>query len=234
MYKEIDETISIDQLLELYPPLQRSIRGNLVLSINGSVTSNGKSKELSSNVDRLIFHHLRAISSYIVVGAKTSILEPYGPVNKYLKYSELRSTLGLEPTPRLAVIASGSRSLTPLSRLGTNANKVLVFTPETNDISDIPKSLDVITVAPDRRFLQHIMEYLKERSEGTILCEGGPTLLSNLIDSNQVDELCLTVAPQLISKDNHTTFAGKVARSISLIAIASDHTHIYLRYRVRE
>ncbi len=233
--KIIDENIAIDQLLELYPPLRgaQSVRGNLVLSINGSVTSKGKSKELSSRVDRVIFHHLRAVSSFIVVGAKTAISEPYGPISSYPNYSEVRSSLGLEPTPKLAVVASDDRSLDALGRLGTMDNKVLVFVPETDIISDSPDSVEIIRVASARTFYEEVVKQLKDRSKGTILCEGGPTLLSQLIDRGQVDELCLTMSPHLISDEDHTPFVGTHAHLLTLQSVVSESNHLYLRYRLK-
>ncbi len=235
MFKEINEKVTIDQLLELYPPLNapQSVRGNLVLSINGSVTSKGKSKELSSSVDRVIFHHLRAVSSFILVGAKTAISEPYGPAGNYPKYLELRSYLGLEPTPKVVVVANATRSLAPLYQLGTKDNKALVFVPNAGIVTDTPESVEIIEIASDRPLYKEVIKHLKERSQGTILCEGGPTLLSQLIDHDQVDELCLTMSPHLISKDDHTPFVSFRAHSPTLHSIATEGTHLYLRYRMK-
>ena len=41
------------------------------------------------------------------------------------------------------------------------------------------------------------------RSRGwtKVLCEGGPTVLGELIDADLVDELCLTIAPVLEAGD---------------------------------
>ena len=84
------------------------------------------------------------------------------------------------------------------------------------------------------------MELVAERSGGLLLCEGGPTLLGELARAGLVDELFLTVAPQLAGRDDAHRRLGLVegfaatpeeAPKLELHSLRRAREHLFLRYR---
>src|SRR5687768_11490552 len=73
----------MDDLFRTYTDAPRPTRpwvlANMVAGIDGSVAIDGRTKEMSSDVDRALFHHLRTLPDVILVGASTVREEGYGP-----------------------------------------------------------------------------------------------------------------------------------------------------------
>jgi len=75
-----------------------------------------------------------------------------------------------------------------------------------------------------------------------ILCEGGPHLIGELLAARLLDELFLTVAPQLAGRDEATqrlalvegtAFAVATAPWAALRSARRSGDHLFLRYRIR-
>jgi riboflavin biosynthesis pyrimidine reductase len=67
-----------------------------------------------------------------------------------------------------------------------------------------------------------------------ILCEGGPTLLDQLIDADVVDEICVTIAPLLAGSQPvgaRTPSQQAVPASLDLRHALLCESYIFLRYR---
>jgi riboflavin biosynthesis pyrimidine reductase len=66
-----------------------------------------------------------------------------------------------------------------------------------------------------------------------VLCEGGPYLLSTLIDADLVDDMCLTVAPYLTGLQPTTpqpTSSLTAPTRLELRHVLTKHGLLYLRY----
>jgi len=68
--------------------------------------------------------------------------------------------------------------------------------------------VDVIAAGTGRVDLALAVDRLTERGLGRILCEGGPHLLAQLAAAGRLDELCLTLSPQLRGGDAMRILAG--------------------------
>jgi riboflavin biosynthesis pyrimidine reductase len=73
-----------------------------------------------------------------------------------------------------------------------------------------------------------------------VLCEGGPHLLGDLVAADIVDELFLTIAPQVIGREKGRLglvegigLAPDEARWQDLVSIKRAEDHLFLRYRRR-
>ena len=62
---------------QIYTINRTGIIANLVIDHSGFTTIDGKSKTLSTSLDRLLFHYLRSQSDIILIGANTARNEPY-------------------------------------------------------------------------------------------------------------------------------------------------------------
>jgi riboflavin biosynthesis pyrimidine reductase len=87
-----------------------------------------------------------------------------------------------------------------------------------------------------------LVALVAERSGGLILCEGGPTLLGDLTRADLLDELFLTIAPQLAGRVDALRRPGLVegfaatpddAPTLLLHSLRRAREHLFVRYSRR-
>jgi riboflavin biosynthesis pyrimidine reductase len=184
----------VDDLESHYaPPDDRHLRMGFVQSLDGAIAVGGKSKGLQSPADLRVFRTLRAVSDAVMVGAGTARHEGYGPVRLTPEGLAWRERTGRDPdVPLIVVSRSGGRGL-DVQRL---APSTIVLTSEAGArVTDVP--FEQVACGIDQVDLAAGMDELAARGYRRIICEGGPTLFSDLLALGLVDELCLTVSPLL-------------------------------------
>jgi riboflavin biosynthesis pyrimidine reductase len=185
--------------LYAYPP-GRWLRGNMVASADGAASLGGVSASLSSDADRQVFGLLRALADVILVGAATVRAEHYGAARRSRLWSHLRA--GRPATPAIAVV-SARLDLDPSSRIFTeappDARTIVITTAQApHDLrAGLARHADVITAGEARVDLSAAVRALADRGHQRMLTEGGPRLLAQLAAAGLLDELCLTIGPQL-------------------------------------
>ena len=77
------------------------------------------------------------------------------------------------------------------------------------------------------------LDTLTERGLGRVLCEGGPSLLAAVAAAGRLDELCLTLAPQLVGGDGPRVLNGPdLGVSLSLAHLLEQDSVLLTRYVV--
>ena len=172
---------------------------NMVTTLDGATTVGGVSGPLGGEADKAVFRAIRSLPDVILVAAGTVTAEGYGPP---------RPGLGGRPAPRLAVITA-ALSIDPLARLFAEAepaNRPFVITAtgaEPERLAALAAvSAEVIVAGEGRVNLREALLALGSRGASIVLCEGGPSLIGQLVVDDLVDELCVTVAPVLASGDS--------------------------------
>lgn len=173
------------------PPRRPWLRANMVHSVDGAATGHdGRTASVNSPVDREVFQLLRRLADVILVGAGTVRAERYGPGG----------------TP--IVIVSG-RGDVPVSARGGEPGAIRLATTAAAPLLDEARQLlgeeHVYVVggaatepAVD---LQELLGLLHDQGLTHVLCEGGATLLGDLLRADLVDELCHTTTPRLLAGD---------------------------------
>ena len=66
-----------------------------------------------------------------------------------------------------------------------------------------------------------------------IHCEGGPSLLGDLVSADLVDECCLTLSPMLLGSRATRMLPNPLADAVQweLVAARLDGSHLFTRYR---
>ena len=101
---------------------------NFAATLDGRITIGGRSGPIGNEVDRELFHELRAQVDAVMVGAGTAGTERYGRIVRDPDRRERRRAAGLEPDP-LAVIVSARLSLGPdLPLLQDESSRVVIIT----------------------------------------------------------------------------------------------------------
>lgn len=209
------------------------LRVNFVSSIDGAVTVDGKSGGLGGDADRRVFDILRTLCDVVVVAAGTVKTEGYGAMIVDAASLEARVAAGLAPQPVFAIV-SGSLDLDPTSDVFAKAPvRPIVFTTESVTPSDaLAKVADVVTCGTKTVDPVAMVAELARRRLTRIHCEGGPSLFGSLLAADVVDELCVTVSPQLVGGDSGRIVKGDVPdpRGMSLAGILRSEDTLLLRY----
>ncbi|MBF6612471.1 MAG: dihydrofolate reductase family protein [Chloroflexi bacterium] len=247
--------------------------GNLVTSLDGVVSlgipGQASGKEISGfNMhDRLLMGILRAAADAVVSGAGTLRASPdhvLTPEHAFPSmegaYRQLRATLGKARVP-LNVVVSGSGDLAPdLSILGGEVPALVVTTEEglrritqpgklskqamTEEVTvDAVESSGPLTA---RAILDAIT---RAGYDGLVLVEGGPHLMASFFAEGCLDEMFLTLSPQVVGRDSSWRPGGHPAnperpglvagRSLAperpawgkLVGVRRAGSHLFLRYK---
>lgn len=204
--------ITLEQLLQddfsnlevTYPwPAGFWIRANFVQSLNGKVTDKSKQLYLSSEKDKSLFRYLRATSDCLLVGRNTIISEPYQNVKISKKYLPLRHTTNLI---KVAIISNSLEF--PDSFFKEFSKKPLLITNEAAAAKNprLAEDVDFVLVGKTQVELSSLPSTLKSLGLKRILCEGGARLVTELANTNLLDEIDLTVASQLLARDEAGLF----------------------------
>jgi len=229
-----EELISGLALAERAPPDRPYVVLDMVASLDGKAVLEGRTRGLSSDTDRAIFHQLRTQADAVMVGAGTVRTERYGRMVKRPDLREKREREGLAPDP-LAVIVSGSLALPPdLPLLQDPESRVLIATGSDAELGDIPASVAYERTGDDLRLL--LARLRAEHGVRSVLCEGGPTLNFHLLGGGLVDELFLAISAQIVGGVAALTIVGGGAfiepASAELVWLAEAEGDLFTRWRL--
>jgi riboflavin-specific deaminase-like protein len=230
-----EELASGLRLHELAPPERPYLGINMVSSLDGKATLDWRTKGLSTEVDRRLFHHLRTQADAVMVGAGTAREERYGRMTKNDELSAKRVAEG-RAAEALAVVVSGRLDLPgDLPLLNEREQAVLIATGSEADLPGLGAHVEYARVGDD---LPRLMAELDERGVRSVLCEGGPTLNSFLFAAGLVDELFLTLNPKVLGGAAALTMvAGRELVEpveLDLVSVAEAEGELYTRWRVRK
>jgi riboflavin biosynthesis pyrimidine reductase len=176
------------------------VRVNFVASADGAVSVGGVSGGLAAPGDRQVFGLLRELADVVVAGSGTVRAENYRGVRTSPELRARRRGRGLTEVPPVAVVTT-TAELEPDAPLFTDtAVPPLLLTtagaaPGARErFGDAAEVLAVgdTDVAPEA-----VLTALARRGLCRVLCEGGPGLFGSFAAAGAVDELCLSLAPQL-------------------------------------
>lgn len=193
------------------PPERPWLLVNMVASLDGAVTIDGRSGGLARPADKAMFSALRGVADVVLAGAGTVRIEHYGPPRPADATRAARVERGQSPAPRLA-IASRSLDLDVTQPMFTEAEAPpLVLTcgaaPPAR-CEALREVAEVIVTGDATVDLAAAMAALHARGVRTIACEGGPHLNGDLLLEDLIDEWALTIAPVLVGADARRSTTG--------------------------
>ena len=207
---------------------------NMVSTLDGKATIDWRTKGLSTELDRRLFHNLRTQADAVMIGAGTARAERYGRMTKTEELREKRVSEGLAPDP-LAVVVSARLDLpADLPLLQTPEQEVVIATGSDAVLQGTTAQLEYLRTGNDLPLLAAKLR--EERGVRSILCEGGPTLNSHLLSAGLVDELFLTLNPKLSGgAAAFTIVAGRELvepAELGLVSVAEGGGDLFTRWRM--
>jgi riboflavin-specific deaminase-like protein len=217
------------------PPDRPYLVLNMVSSLDGKATIDWRTKGLSTELDRQLFHRLRTQADAIMVGAGTVRAERYGRMAKSDELRDARAAEGLAPDPVAVVISARLDLPADLPLLNEPAQRVVIAT---HSDATLPDSAAEVAYERTGDDLQLLMSRLRERyGVRSIVCEGGPTLNSYLFAAGLVDELWLTLNPKVEGGAAALTIVAAKElvdpAELEPVSVAEGDGDLFTRWRVR-
>lgn len=232
------ELSSLDQteLTRWYAPEAADwLRVNFVSSADGAVEVDGDSQALSGEDDMRVFKILRKRCDVLVVGAQTVRTDGYRALRLSADRVAWRRDNGLPDHPVMAVVSRSGR-LDLDTALFTDAPvRPIVIVPadlDANRLKELAAVSDVVATGAGGVDFVDAFEQLRDRGLRQILCEGGPQVFGEITAADLVDELCLTVSPNLAGAASGRITAGPPSplRRMRLAHCLHANGNLLLRY----
>ncbi|MGV0834672.1 pyrimidine reductase family protein [Mycolicibacterium thermoresistibile] len=215
------------------------VRANMIASLDGGATADGKTGAMGGPGDRALFALLRASADVILVGAATVRIENYSGAQLTVAQRQARQRDGQAEVPPIAVVTR-SGDLDPDARLFTRTEvPPLIVTCATNAaavrrrLGTAAEVLDGSGADPDSVDPAVMLRQLADRQLLRVLTEGGPAVLSQLLEHELLDELCLTVAPILLGGTAPRIVSGTEQVHLRMRrthVLTDDDGYLYTRY----
>jgi riboflavin biosynthesis pyrimidine reductase len=201
--------------------------------------------------DRYVMGLLRSLADVVLIGAGTlrdATGDPWSAASIYPPAADALhqrgGRLGLPPEPTTAIVTA--RGDIDPSHAGLNdprqPARLLTTAHGARRIAGRPPADHVsVEVLGEKRVAVDRLVAALLPGPGVLLCEGGPHLLGELLAAGLVDELFLTVAPQVAGRApdaRRPGLAEGVAFSVAqapwwrLAALHRSGSHLFMRYRL--
>jgi len=207
---------------------------NMVETLDGRAALDGDTRGLGGGADRELFHQLRAAADALLVGAGTVRIERYGPATKNAELRAARERNGLEPDQPVVIVSARLLLPSDLPLLQDPDSRVIVATAADHELEGVKAQVTYERVGDDLQLL--LARLRSEHGIRSLLCEGGPTLLSHMLAARLVDELFVSIAPKLAGGgDEPTITQGPVLPepvATELIWLLERDSELFGRWRV--
>jgi riboflavin biosynthesis pyrimidine reductase len=232
--------------------------GNFVSTLDGVVTLGQPGKSGGGDIsgynqhDQMVMGLLRAIADAVIVGSGTLRAAPrHLWTAQYIypaladAYQELRSTLGkTQPPLNVIVTARGEINLNrPVFQSGEVPVLIVTTLQGAERIHEqhLPSAVQVSAVQGTGVLsVRAILEAVNAvRLCDRILVEAGPQLMGDFLAEHYLNELFLTLAPQIAGRDSSVERPGFVVGKLfapehplwgTLISVRRAGSHLFLRY----
>ncbi len=155
---------------------------NMVATADGRAAVNGSAVGIGSPADKHLMRELRAEADVVLHGAGTVRADPLS-ARVPAEMVQIRLSQGLSAQP-----------------LGYESPTVIYVTSD-HRVEVDSKVVEVCHIAS----IEEAIADLQRRGARRILCEGGPTLNTALLQAEKVDEIFLTIAPKILGGEDPLT-----------------------------
>lgn len=212
-----------DELHERYAlpsHTESHVRLVAVSSIDGLAAVNGSSAALTSSGDQRVYRLIKRDADLLLLGAGTIRAEQYGQTALSAPEIARRRANGLPPYPAVAVVTRSldldlSGPLFQPSIGGHSQPRPILIVPAAaaaGASTAIAEAAELLVAGDYNVDLNQAIQLLRQRGHRRIVCEGGPSLAGQLAQADLLDEICVTVTPQLPAVAGPRITAGPAGR----------------------
>ncbi|OPX09043.1 pyrimidine reductase family protein [Mycobacterium sp. AT1] len=215
------------------------VRANMISSLDGGATDDGKAGGLAGPGDRALFARMRQEADVILVGASTVRIENYSGAQMSLAERRERQGRGQTEVPPIAIVTHAA-DFEHDARIFTRTEiPPMIMTcretvPEANArFGSTAEVVDASGSHTDRVDPAVVLAIFAERGLRRVLSEGGPSLISLLTEHDLIDELCVTIAPILVGGTARRIASGSGeahTRMRRCHLLTDDEGYLYTRY----
>jgi riboflavin biosynthesis pyrimidine reductase len=187
---------------------------NMIATADGRATIAGRTGPIANRADYELFHALRERVDAVMVGAETVRVEGYGPM------------------AAAAVLVTRSANVpADVGLLRAPGNRVIVLTPSPDaELPPCPATVEYLR----GELADGVRRLRTELGMRSVLCEGGPLVLGELLRARVVDELHLVVAPKLAAGLAPLTIVTGATldppAELALLSVHESGGYLFLRY----
>lgn len=208
---------------------------NMVSTLDGRAALDGQTRGLSSGMDRTLFHLLRSAGDALLVGAGTLRTERYGEAVKNDELRAVRERHGLDPVQPTVIVSARLLLPSDLPLLQSPGAPVIVATAADHELEGVVADVTYERTGDDLPLL--LARLRAEHGIRSLVCEGGPTLLSHLLAAGLVDELFLSISPRLSGGGDEPTITTGPALAEpadgELVWLCEAGGELFTRWRIR-
>jgi riboflavin biosynthesis pyrimidine reductase len=205
---------------------------NFVESADGRATREGSSRALGSDADLEMLLALRTVADAVLVGPGTIRVEGYGRLCGEERRAR-RVAAGQPPDPPLVIFGRRFDIPWDASLFAAAGQPVLIYTAVPGEVPDVAAPVEVVRLEPYTSAAA--LADLRARGIRALLSEGGPTLFRGLMVDGLVDELFLTLSPELVGGEERRLIPGPPLDPVielSLRWVLEADGELFLRYRL--
>ena len=215
------------------------VRANMIASLDGGATDDGKAAGLAGSGDRALFSRMRQEADVVLVGASTVRIENYSGAQMSVAQRRERQRRGQAELPPIAVVthnADFDHDAKIFTR--TEVPPLIMTSRETVDdagrrFGSMAEIVDASGAQTDRVDLAVVLAEFQQRGLLRVLSEGGPAIISLLVEHGLLDELCVTIAPILVGGRARRIATGEGeahTRMRRSHVLTDDEGYLYTRY----
>jgi riboflavin biosynthesis pyrimidine reductase len=216
------------------PPDRPAVVVNMVQTLDGAVAVGGRAWTIGSTVDHYLFRTLRGWADAVLSGAGTLRRDDVVAVT-HAALQEARRAAGRPPNPAAVVVTRRAAfdAAVLAKRFFTQGDvRPVVLTTELAREADRRRleaaGAEVLVTPADPHGevdLSSALGLLAARGWRRLLAEGGPTFNRRLVDAGLVDELFVTVTPQIAGVPDPRVLAGLLGGARARLVLISEYQY---------
>ena len=215
-------------------PQSRWVRACMVMGLDGSIAGpDGLSGSISSSTDRAVLSAIRKFADAYLVGAGTVRAERYSAVRSQPEAIERRVAAGQAAAPTLAIVSATCRFDWEDAAFTASDNQPIVLTVQSSDPADraaAARWCEVVVVGEERVEAGAALAALADRGLTRVTCEGGDSLLTEMVRASALDEVDLTLAPVVAASARPARPGPAALAGMRLHQLLEDDGFLFARY----
>lgn len=205
---------------------------NFVESVDGRATREGSSRALGSDADLEMLLALRTVADAVLVGSGTIRAEGYGRLLGDVRRA-CRAAAGQAEDPALVILSRSFDIPWQAPLFEASEQPVLIYTATAGTLPGVAAPVEVVVLEPYSSAAA--LADLRARGVRALLSEGGPTLFRGLLADGLVDELFLTLSPEIVGGEERRLIPGPPLDPVIELSLQSTllaDGELFLRYRL--